>query len=159
MNEPRFFVFTDPRPLDFPLLETWHPPAHQEGLVRQLLQNGFHPLVNGLSQPTPESVQIMYGIVVLEEGYIMRCDQYKSGKILCIQWYNEPVSKTDLDLIKDYCGPFYGIGNAKSYITADEHRLIEQGYMMTPTPLQQIRGPTFLGNHVRVTPDEVTVLE
>lgn len=159
MPEPRFFVFTDPRPLDFPILETYHPPAHQEALIRQLLQSGFHPLVDSLKQPIPEEVRQMPGLCLLDEGKLIRCDQYTSGKILCIQWYHEPVSIEDLNTILGYCAPFYGIGHNRSYITAEEQRLIDAGFMTPTRPQTVLRAPTFLGNHIRVTNDEVSVLE
>ena len=159
MCSPRFFVYTDPRPLDFPLLDTYHPPAHQEELIRKLIQNGFHPLVDSLKQPLPEHVREMSGLVLLDQGQMLRCDQYTQGKILCIQWYHEPVSSSDLDIILQYCASFYGLGVARSYVTADEQRLIDTGYMTPTLPQPVLRAPTFLGNHVRVTPDEMSVLE
>jgi len=159
MPEPRFLVYTDPRPIDFPLLETYSPPAHQEELIRHLLQQGFHPLVNGLKQPEPTEVRSMWGIVLLDHGELVRADQYQKGTILCIQWYCEPIGKADLDTILRYCAPFYGIGQHRSFISQEEERLIQKG-CMTPIPETPcLRQPTFIGNRVQIVNDHVKVLE
>jgi hypothetical protein len=112
-----------------------------------------------LKQPLAEEVRLMHGIVLLDEGRLLRCDQYESGKILCIQWYQDPVSSTDLNTILNYCAPFYGIGASRSYVTLEEQRLIDDGFMTPVKPQTLLRAPTFLGNHIRVTNDEVSVIE
>lgn len=150
MPSPRFNVFVDPRPLDYPILKVFHPPAHQERLVQHLIQNGFEPLVNAVRQPNVKEVQTMFGIILLDNGEMMRCDEYDgSDKVLCIQWYPEPVSIEDLNTILSYCAPFYGVGNHRSYVTMHEQQLIDAGFMTPVCPTPLLHAPTFLGNVIR----------
>lgn len=150
LNTPRFNVFVDPRPVDYPILKLYHPPAHQEQLIQHLIQNGFSPLVNAVRQPESNEVREMFGILLLDNGEMMRCDEYdESEKILCIQWYNEAVSIEDLNVILSYCAPFYGIGEHKSYVTMHEQELIDAGFMTPVPPTRLLRAPTFLGNVIR----------
>ena len=155
-NYPRFQVFIDPRPLDFPIRENWHPPKHQDDFISHLVRHGFHPMVNAIKQPSVEEVQAMCGFVVLDDlATLIRCDQYRQGKILCIQWYNDLVSSDDLEIILNYCAPFYGIGGSRSYVTADEARLIEQNLMTPPPALPIIAASSFLGDRIIVPPESV----
>lgn len=159
MNYPRFFVYTDPRPIDFPLRETYHPPEHQESLIRQLLEAGFTPLVNGIKQPELSEVHALCGFALLESGSLVNCREYERGKILCIQWYNDPVTDEELEIIRNYCAPFYGIGKSRSYVTAQEQALIDRG-CMHPTPsFPLLHEPTFLGNRVILTGDQLSIME
>lgn len=159
LNHPRFIVFTDPRPLDYDLLSTWHPPAHQEQLVRHLIESGFAPLVNSVKQLEMNEIKQMTAILLLDNMTMLRADQYSGQKVLCIQWYNCPLEKQELDTIMEYCAPFYGVGVAKSYITKAEQLLIDRGCMTPTQPRAIIQGSSFLGNHIKIVNGQLTATQ
>ena len=154
-NYPRFMVFIDPRPLDFPLRETWYPPKHQDDFIGHLVRHGFHPMVNGLKQPSVDEVRALCGFALLDDmETLVRCDQYNQGKILCIQWYNEPLDDDDLEVVLNYCAPFYGIGTSRSYVTEDELRLIQQNLMTPPPALPILSASSSFGDRISIPPTE-----
>jgi hypothetical protein len=112
-----------------------------------------------VKQPELAHVREMHGLVLLENQEFVFCKEYTGGKILCIQWYHLPISEEDLKTIKGYCAPFYGLGVARSYITKEEQRLLELGYMTPAQSRPILHQSKFLGNHIRVSGNDVAVLE
>lgn len=160
MNHPRFIVFLDPRPSNLPFTEKYFPPEYQQQLVTELVNAGFQPMTNSERQPTFDEMQCYQGLLLLCDGTLKFTHQFEKGdKVLCIQWYNEPLSAEELSVIYHYCAPFYGVGVARSYITAEEQTLLDRGCMTPVAPMQMKSAPTFLGNRVVIGAEEINVLE
>lgn len=160
MNHPRFIVFLDPRPSNLSFRETWYPPKYQQDLVQQLVHAGFQPMTNSERQPTAAEMSTYQGLMLLTDGSLKFCHQYEpSDKVLCIQWYNEPLTAEELSIVYHYCAPFYNIGVARSYVTAEEQALLDRGCMTPPAPMTLRSAPTFLGNRVVIGQQDVNVIE
>lgn len=152
-SNPRFNVYVDPRPIDWPIGQYWNPPEQQQQIVRHLLMNQFYPTVNAVNQPTIGEVREMTGFVITKDLQIIRCNDYKGeGEVLLIQWYIDQLTDSDTDVIMNFCAPFYGLGTHRSYVTAKEQELIDAGYMSPVPPLEILQQSAFYGNSVLINP-------
>ena len=156
-NYPRFIVYVDPRPLDC-MDKHYTPPQHQCDFIRHLHDAGFFPTINSVGQPRPEDITNTSGLLLLyDEGRLIRTDEWRGEKVLCLQWYNTPLTKDELITVRNYCAPFYGLGQHKSFVSVKEKALLDQKCMVPP-PVCELKGASpFLGNFVRLEKERVEI--
>lgn len=160
MGAPRFNLYVTPQPLDWPLGQMYQPPEAESHLIEHLIRHKYYPVVNAVRGPEVSEVREMTGIVLTRNYKLMRCNQYDgTDPILCIQWYLEALSNADVDVILQFCAPFYGLGTHRSYVTSKEQELIDQGFMSPVPPLELLQKSEFIGNVVQMTKDQINVIE
>jgi hypothetical protein len=136
----------------------YKPPQYQCDFINHLDSAGFFPTVNSLEQPRSSQLLSTSGLFFLyEDQRLVRIDEWKGEKVLCLQWYNDPLTKDQLDTIKGYCAPFYGLGQHKSFVSQKEKELLDRKCMLPP-PVNELKAASpFLGNFVRLENDRVEI--
>lgn len=148
MNSPRFNVYLDPRPLTT-RDQCYTPPQYQHDFVMLLTHSGYFPCVNSVSQPRLSDVQGTNGFVYLYETQeLVRCNAYTLGKILCMQWYVEPLTDLEMDTIIDYMKPFYSLEGGFTEPSETYHTLLDSGCFERGEAQKSFTENEFIGSHV-----------
>lgn len=159
MNHPRFIVFVDPRPLEC-MDRFYKPPQEQCDFIKHLLDHDFQPQINSTHQLSVKEIREMCGLVYLAESKsLLRTDQYEGGKVLCLQWYNERISTYDLETVRQFCMPFYGLGKHKSYFSRREQELLDEGCLLPTEVRTPIVASAFLGNNILLEHGQAQIQE
>lgn len=146
-NTPRFNVYVTPPPLTLTCQKLYTPPPHEDAFVAHLQRYGYLPSVNAVQQPHADDVVRLCGLVYLHERQeLIPCALYKEGAILCIQWYNEPLTLHQLECIAAYMKPFYCLDGGLDCTPEEFEALNALGCFATVEPQKSTLAPEFIGS-------------